>query len=319
MSDAARVTERADDADRQPETGEQKKFDRLPHDYLTLAREALARAEVLLEEGEGERPIYAALELRRAFEALVYENALRFTDELVGEDYAVWQPAQLLERLIEIDPVADAELGLSMQDPITGEWIDLGWQRRVGLKALKKRYYALGNHLHTPALAQMMRGRRQKRASLLKLCKECAELIGNDLNASLRVGRMAIFGNATFECHECGTTIRRMLNALHTPRNRAPGTKKFIVAKCTKCIASYEIRSHGTDGFLRREQRWSGNCPYPDCEGVHIKWAREVKEGMESSCPYCGRKSVFLQTFSFLPQPFVDAIRRKDPDATNDI
>jgi hypothetical protein len=305
VAKGSRETDRQGDGDEKPE------FERLKSAYLTLAREALTHAKALLEQNEGEQLVYAALELRRAFEALVYENALRFTDELVGEDYAVWQPAQLLEQLVEIDPVADAEMELRLQDSATGEWVNLGRQRRIGLKVLKKRYYALGNHLHTPALAQMMRGKRHKRASLLKLCNDCAELIGHDLDATLRIGRMAIFGNVVIECRGCGATIRRMLNALRTPRNKAPGTKEVIVAKCQKCPASYEIRADGDDAVRWREQRWMGHCPYPDCGGVHTKWAREVKEGMASACPSCGKKAVFTQTFAFLPQAFLKKIRKQ--------
>ena len=289
----------------------EQQSERLKADYLKLAREALGRAKALLEDGNGEKPIYAALELRRAFEALVYENALRFTDELVDEDIAMWQPSKLLERLIGIDPIADADLEFHMQDSKTGEWLKLGRQQRISLPALKKRYYALGSHLHMPSLAQMMRGKRPKRASLLKLCDECVELIGKDLNASLRIGRMAIFGNFDIECLGCGAPIRRMLNALRTSRNNAPGTKEVIVAKCSKCPASYEIWSDGADALQWREQRWTAECPYPDCDGVHTKWGREVKDGMESVCPICGKKSVITGALTFLPEAVLKAARKR--------
>jgi len=290
---------------------DERELERLKSAYLALAREALDRAKTLLTENDNSRLVYAALELRRAFEALVYENALRFTDELVGEDYAVWQPLQILERLIEIDPVADATLEMKLQDPGTGEWLSLGHQRRISLKAPRKRYYALGNYLHTPALAQMMRGRRQNRRSLLKLCGECVELIDKDLGAPLRIGRMAIFGHVDIVCRGCGATIRRRLNALRTPRNNGPGTKEVIQAKCSKCPASYEIHADGADGVKWREQRWDGNCPYPNCEGVHTKRAREVKDGMVSACPSCGKRAQFTKTFSFLPEALIKQLRRK--------
>lgn len=289
---------------------ETQKLKQLQSAYLALAREAIDRAKILLSVADENQFIYAALELRRAFEALVYENALRFTDELVGEDYSVWQPAQLLERLLEIDPVADATLEMKMQDPQTGEWLSLGHQRRIALPTLRKRYHALGNYLHAPSLTQMLHGRRQDLNSLLKLCSECMELIEEDLKATLRLGRMAIFGSVTIECRQCGAPIRRLLNALKTPQNKAPGTKKFIVAKCSKCPASYEICADGADGVMWREQRWTGNCPYPGCEGRHTKWAREVKDRMASTCPSCGKRAVFTQAYTFLPEDVLKELQK---------
>lgn len=289
---------------------DQRELEQLKSDYLMLARQALDRAKALLTESDSNQFIYAALELRRAFEALVYENALRFTDELVGEDYSLWQPLQLLERLIEIDPAADAELEMQLHDPKTDRWVSLGRQQRIGLAALRKRYHALGNHLHTPPLAQMMRGRRQTGRSLSKLCHECVGLIEADLGASLRIGQMAIFGYINLTCLECGAAIRRRLNALRTRQNEAPGTKDLIVAKCSKCLASYEIRSDGADDVICKAQRWIGHCPYSDCEGVHKKWMREVKDGMISSCPSCGRKAVFAHAYAFLPEAIFRDVKR---------
>lgn len=283
----------------------------LKSEYMALARSALDRAKALLAAGEDDALVYAALELRRALEALVYENALRFTDELIGEDYAVWQPTQLLERLLEIDPVADAALEMRMQDPTTGQWHSLGTQGRIGLKALKKRYYALGNHLHTPSLAQMMRRKSQRHTSLFKLCYECVELVEKDLNATLRLGRMAIFGTFDIQCHECGTPIRQLLNALRTERNKAPGTKVAIRAKCRNCPGSYTIKAGEGDTLKFREDRWMGNCPFPDCNGVHVKWQREMKDGTESVCPSCGEKSVFTQAFILLSEGVRKAMKSK--------
>lgn len=286
-------------------------LERLKSEYIKLARRAVDRAKALLKKDDGEAPVYAALELRQAFEALVYENALRFTDELVGEDHSVWQPLQLLERLLEIDPVADADLELHMQDPATGEWLRVGRQQRVSLKALKKRYFALGNRLHTPSLAQMMRGKPPSRRSLLKLCGECVDLIEKDLGASMRLGRMNIFGHLDIGCVECGATIRRRLNAVRTPQNKAPGARAVVQVKCPKCPASYELRSDGANGFRVKEQRWETECPVGDCDGVHVKWSRELKDGMKSACPKCGVKSVWTRSFAFLPEDVLKEARER--------
>lgn len=304
------MANRTDDTTPDPFEAEEGESKRLQAEYLGLARQALDRAKALLAEQNDVSLRYAALELRHAFEALVYENALRFTDELVGDDYAVWQPTQLLERLLEIDPIADATLEMRIQDK-DGEWLSLGHDRRINLRELKKRYFALGNYLHTPSLAQLRGKGSPKSGALRKRCNESVEVIERDLGANLRIGRMAIFGHFDIKCQECGTLIRRRLNALRTPRNKAKGTKDFIQAKCPKCPASYEIRSDGGEGVLWRGTRWEGNCPYNGCDGVHEKWAREVKDGMVSACPDCGRNSVFTQTFSFFPEPYLKQLRKR--------
>lgn len=213
-----------------PFAAEEGKSKRLQEDYLRWAREALDRAKGLLADEDDAALRYAALELRHALEALVYENALRFSDELIGEDFAVWQPTRLLEQLLEIDPVADASLEILLKDPESGEWLSLGHDRRISLRELKKPYFALGNHLHTPSIAQMKRKGAQKPTALRKRCHECIELVERDLNATMRLGRMAIFGHFDFNCQECGTLIRRRLNALRTPTNTRKGTKEFIQA-----------------------------------------------------------------------------------------
>ena len=285
-------------------------LNRLQAAFLKLAREAVDRAKELRTDPSGERLVYAALELRRAFEALVYENALRFFDELDDEDILIWQPHRLLERLIEIDPVADATMKMSIQDPASGEWIKLGTDQRISLKGLRNNYFALGNFLHTPSLAQMLKQRTRKPDALAKLCSRCIEQIETDLGATMRIGRFAIFGHVDIACEGCGARVRQRLNALRMPGNGAPGTKEAIQAKCSNCPASYEIRSDGSDGVMWRAQHWEAECPFEGCEGLHTKWTRELKDGMISTCPACGRNSVFTKAFTFIPEPVLKRIRR---------
>lgn len=273
---------------------------RLKQNYMSQARESLDRAKsLLIGEDEGQLR-YAALDLRQAFEALVYENALGYSDELVGEDYLVWQPTQILEKILEIDPFADKPLELSIQDPKTKEWHKLGTQSRIGLGALKKLYFALGNRLHTPSLAEAMRNKPPKHGAFRKLCNECVELIERDLNASLRMDG-SIFGSANLDCMSCGTVIRRRLDALRTPQNNNKKTKEVIIANCSGCVASYAIRWE-EDGYSWETQKWRAKCPFTDCKGVHEKWTREVTVGMLSKCPACGKRSKIIDSYTFLPE-----------------
>jgi hypothetical protein len=47
---------------------------------------------------------YAALELRFAMEAVTYDRALAFRDEISPEEYKTWQPRKLMQILHDIDP-----------------------------------------------------------------------------------------------------------------------------------------------------------------------------------------------------------------------
>jgi hypothetical protein len=54
-------------------------------DFRLMAREALARAKTELEANSPHRLRYACLELRDAMEALTYDRALAFRDEIPPE------------------------------------------------------------------------------------------------------------------------------------------------------------------------------------------------------------------------------------------
>lgn len=60
--------------------------------FRQSAREAIVRAKEELATGNLHRLRYAALELRDAMEALTYDRALAFKDEIPPEEYKTWQP-----------------------------------------------------------------------------------------------------------------------------------------------------------------------------------------------------------------------------------
>jgi hypothetical protein len=73
-------------------------------DFRQLARDSLARAKEELAANNPHRLRYAALELRDAAEALTYDRALAFADDIPPEEYNTWQPRKLMRVLVEIDP-----------------------------------------------------------------------------------------------------------------------------------------------------------------------------------------------------------------------
>jgi hypothetical protein len=76
-------------------------------EYLALASQSLKQARAIREAGGARAETYAALELRHAFEALIYERAIDYLADLSRDDIRTWQPHLLLQRIVEIDPTAD--------------------------------------------------------------------------------------------------------------------------------------------------------------------------------------------------------------------
>ena len=72
--------------------------------YRHLARESLSRAKAELAAQDLHRLRYAALELRDAMEAVTYDRALAFKDEIPPEEYRTWQPRKLMAVLVDVDP-----------------------------------------------------------------------------------------------------------------------------------------------------------------------------------------------------------------------
>jgi len=116
--------------------------------YLNQARDLLARRD------DGSLP-YAALELRRCIESIVYEKLLTYTKYVPGLVFEQWQPAHALKALLQFEPDADEEfrLRIAEEDPLgnpRGPWIEMGEHRTFKLSWLQKNYNKLGSFLHVP-------------------------------------------------------------------------------------------------------------------------------------------------------------------------
>ncbi|MGE3145127.1 MAG: hypothetical protein AB7K35_06040, partial [Pseudorhodoplanes sp.] len=75
--------------------------------YRQMARESLQRAKNELAAEDPLRYRYAALEMREAIEALIYERANVFKDDVKPDQLKVWQPKKLMQLLVSIDPAAN--------------------------------------------------------------------------------------------------------------------------------------------------------------------------------------------------------------------
>jgi len=271
-------------------------------EYLALAAKSLKQAKAIREIGDDRADNYAALELRQAFEALIYERAIDYLADLSDEDVSTWQPHSLLQRIVEIDPSADRTFEFSMEKtPGEKDWLSLGRVERIGLKELRKHYFALGSFLHAPSLASVVNGKALDSRKLADQCKKSEAVLARVLGSTLRMNITEIFGRANLECSECGSTISRSLAALKTPQNCGSGTREILSIECPNCSASFDIFYREGDGVVWREQRWQHRCPMSNCEGWHVKWAREVQDGVRTVCTDCGTVCELRQAFVFRP------------------
>jgi hypothetical protein len=237
-----------------------------------------------------------------ALEAIVYEIAVNFRDEFGAEELATWQAPALLETLLKADPLADSSLEMKIQDPKSGEWVSLGRMNRIGFKALKKSYYALGTILHVPTILQIEGGNRAHR-NRKRICQNAMNEIEKCLASTIFIPSLTIFGFIKFRCEGCGNELRRRLNALQgSPASK--GKPKFFVAKCQHCLASYEVGPDPSNdqAFLIRAAKWIGRCPRKGCAGTHSKWMREVVDGSASICSECHETFVFKNAFGLFPK-----------------
>ena len=83
------------------------------HIYREMARKSLALAKTHLAADNDRDTEYAALELRKAMEALTYSRALAIQDEIPPEEYKRWAPRKVLEMLQRIDPNIGVPLKLA--------------------------------------------------------------------------------------------------------------------------------------------------------------------------------------------------------------
>ncbi len=147
-----------------------KRTDVADHGYRPLAREAVARAKTQLD-GHDAQLKYAALELRMAIEALVYDRLQIYKDEIAPGDYEPWQPRKVMEMMLDIDPWADQDrtilVGLEDVPGVAAKDMSyVGKENVLSLATIKKNYDALGSYLHLPTVKQLEAGRAPSFKSL---------------------------------------------------------------------------------------------------------------------------------------------------------
>jgi len=252
--------------------------------YRHDARNALDYAKQELASGEKHRFRYAALELRMAFEALIYERAGNYTEELSNEKLSTWQPGKLLSLLLEIDPSADKNCGLSVgieeeYGKPAKEMTYMGEERVIKLSEIKKYYDRLGSYLHTLTSDQVAEGKGADLEKIFSRCNEIVAILEQVLASPIFNLNMKIA--SSMDCIKCGAKIVR----------RLPPESETVVAKCIKCSASYSVTDLGNNKVEWRAHIQKLKCPSPSCDGTNEIWESDIKVGSEWECVICGVKN----------------------------
>lgn len=267
----------------------------MTNEYRNSAKQALERASQALNLNEETQLRYAALELRMVLECLVYERALNYKEELSNKKLNTWQPKQLIEILLKINPNMDksSTLSLGCQEAhgITAkEMHTLGTDRRISLEEIKDYYDRLGSYLHTPTLEQSVQGKGLPGEKLRKSCQDLFKIVTDVLNSP--IWNVDFKTTESIDCDNCGKKIVRRLCA----------SDDQIQAECIECAASYTLTRTKDNVFM-----WSGNqqkiaCTNPICESETYIWDKDIKLGNAWTCQSCGGSNSFVMGIEFIPK-----------------
>ncbi|HXP31444.1 MAG TPA: helix-turn-helix domain-containing protein [Stellaceae bacterium] len=263
-------------------------------DFRLSARESLTRAKTELKANDSPRLRYAALELRNAMEALTYDRALAFKDDIPPNEYKTWQPRKLMAALLDIDPSIGMTSTIALRreeeygKPAPREnMTPFGTDVVFTLADLKAHYDAIGSYLHMPSLEQVQSGKMPDSAKLRERCETVVGLIENVLSSpvwNITLGIIAALDHCMTK--DCKRPIRK----------RMPFGKRTVEVQCFECKAEYTITSE-SDGRVRwTPKMMDAPCSTPDCPEKMALWPHEIRPGIHWLCRGCGARNEIALT-----------------------
>jgi len=252
-------------------------------DFRSLAKEALKRAKAELATSQVERIKYAALELRFAMEAVTYDRAQAFKSEISPEEYKTWQPRKLMQVLHDIDPMLgmSASIAVGIEEfhgvePPPEKMQFLGTDKVLTLADLKGHYDAVGNYLHVPSLAQLMKSGMPDQGRLRSRCE--AVIAALEAVLASPVWNSTIGNFVHFECIRCKKPVRK----------RMPHGEDEVEVTCFECQAQYLISSQGDGQVVTKPKIVEVACLNDGSTEKMALWPDEVKIGTHWTCKGCG-------------------------------
>ncbi|WP_441252054.1 hypothetical protein AB8A28_08885 [Tardiphaga sp. 71_E8_N1_1] len=255
--------------------------------YRFLAKEHLKNATALLAACDVSQLPYACLELRKSIEALSYELLNGYLAEASMKIMETWQPDKVMKELVRIDAGAEVNSFLRMKregpdgEP-SGDWINLGEDRRPRVTWVTKSYHQLGNFLHVPTIKQQREGYVFDEAT----CGDRATRIQGELTrileASLWNANFSV--SVTFDCAACEVPIKRRSEALESGEP----------VECGNCgqLHGAEPQGNGSYFFVPHSLSW-------DCEAcgeTHEIMQSKTRDGLDASCKCGDRATLKLQS-----------------------
>jgi len=255
-------------------------------DYRNKARKSLERAKEHFETGDESDLIYAALDLRMSLESLIYEKAKNYKGELPLKVLSTWQPRKLLTLLLEIDPAADKDCGLSVgieeeYGIPSNDMKFIGTEAVLSLSNIKKYYDRLGSYLHSPTIEQVEHKKVASPEKIRARCKELIDIVTVVLSSP--IFNFNFSRKMDWSCEKCGNEIIR----------RIPSGVKSFSASCIDCNATYVIESSDELNFHRKSKTNKVPCASPSCEGHTKLWVNDIKLGNKWGCLTCGVTNQF--------------------------
>jgi hypothetical protein len=254
-------------------------------------RQALERATELLSSSDELNLRYAALELRRCVEAIVYEKLMAYQDRFPPEVAKKWQPPQAFRALLVMEPDAEQTVtiryareavpGIQSQ----GSYRTLGTDYRFTLAWLNKTYNKLGSFLH----ASWPFAKNPTTAKWAET-KEFLQKVATDLQPFVeKTFTSTLAETIVFNCTECGTTIKA----------NAAGVQQAGEITClnSDCKSHYVASINGTDYSFQLDAIVA-DCP--KCtQAIKIPTQR-LAMGYQFPCSGCGQKySIVNQAWEF--------------------
>lgn len=251
--------------------------------YRQMARESIQRAKNELAADDPLRYRYAALELREAIEALIYERATVFKDDVKPDQLKVWQPRKLMQLLISIDPAINMGCTIKFGDhgpndePPT-EMKVLGTETVLRLEDFRDQYDALGSFMHVLTIQKIDEGKTHDVQKLKAKCLQLIPVIESVLNSTLF--NVHIRNTATTNCARCGFEMRK----------RFPLGSKEVHVECFNCNAPYLLKDIGGDQVRWYSKKKHFKCEAEGCEKEVGYWMDEVRNEMILECEGCKKK-----------------------------
>ena len=172
----------------------------------------LDRAKRLIEAGDEQSLVYAALELRLGLEVVCYEKLRLRLDHVSPEDIRDWRPKQVLEALRElVEPrIFENAVLWRAEEPVSEEprtWVQVGERKGMASRRWSEIWNKLGKYLHVQEPAT--RDSSVRAYPDTTALKEILTNIIEELEPLTSGGDINFPGPVTyFEC-TCGTRVQR--------------------------------------------------------------------------------------------------------------